>query len=378
MGSITTLSKERKAADGRPVKVTLYRAYIRRGTVSKSKVFERKTDAKRWINDNENTAALAAAAARSRAGTFGALVEAFVLAPPQKGTKFWLPSHLDFWKAELGDRNVAEISRGVINESRAKLQVKKAAHSSPAGTKLTDQTITPGTVNRYLATLSSVFNYAVQNEIVAIHPMKAGAVKKLTEGKGRSRILTEDEEARLYAAAEASSWPMMRLFLRMCLTTGARKSEVLGLRWKDVNLEDSVAVLTHTKNGSSRALPLVTDVKGALEEAKKVRPLHSDLVFYDPRKPTRPKNVDTIWKFVRERAGLLRDREDRLDQVVLHTTRHSVATKLIKNGANIAQVANITGHRTLSMLNRYTHLAAQDAVDLAQRVLAGAPVANAK
>jgi integrase len=65
----------------------------------------------------------------------------------------------------------------------------------------------------------------------------------------------------------------MRLFLRVCLTTACRKSEALGLRWHQVDLERSVARLHDTKNGDSRALPLVSDVKATLANAKKVRAL---------------------------------------------------------------------------------------------------------
>lgn len=180
----------------------------------------------------------------------------------------------------------------------------------------------------------------------------AGKVRKLKENPGRRRILTAEEEQRLYTAAEASSWPMMRLYLRMLLTTGARKSEVLNLRWRDVHLDDSVAILPTSKNGEARALPLVSDVKADLVAAQTVRPIKSYFVFFDPRHPDKTKNVDTIWRLVRERAGLLNDREDRLDRVVLHTTRHTNATKLLRNGANIAQTANITGHKTLAMLKR--------------------------
>jgi len=115
---------------------------------------------------------------------------------------------------------------------------------------------------------------------------------------------------------------------------------------------------------------LVSDVKAALAAAQKIKPISSDYVFFDPKHPSKPMNIGESWKQVRIRAGLYQDREDPLDQVVLHSTRHTVATKLLKKGANIAQTANITGHKTLSMLKRYTHLAAQDAVDVAQKLLA--------
>ncbi|WP_018309368.1 site-specific integrase [Cupriavidus sp. UYPR2.512] len=367
MGSITTLKKT-DAKTGKSV--TTHRAFIRRNvsgkSVSKSKVFATKTEAKDWLRENENSAGLAALGAAT-GPSFGDLLDAFVKSPPTKGTRFWDPTHIDFWRAELGSMKTGEINRGAINTCKATLLVKPAVRYSPSGPIELDKPLTPATVNRYLATLSSVFNFAMQREIIAIHPMKGGAVSKEKESDGRRRILTPGEEQSLYTACDGSSWPMMRLFLRVCLTTAARKSEVLKLRWQDIDLDRSVAMLPKTKNDSPRALPLVSDVKAALIEAKKVRPLSSDYLFFDPRHPERPKNIDMLWKAVRKRAGLWQDRDDPLDQVVLHTTRHTVATKLIRVEKNIAKVQAVTGHKTLAMLNRYTHLDTDDAVELAER-----------
>lgn len=368
MGSITQFNRVEKAT-GR--KVARFRAYVRRAGVSTSKVFDRRTDAKAWLREVESPDALAAAQAGAKAGTFAALIETFVLAPAGKGTKFWEAEHLDFWKAELGHLNVAEIRRGPINAAKEKLQVRRAMKNTPAGVVALASTLTPATVNRYLASLSSVFNYAVKHEVIDDHPMKAGKVEKLTEGNGRRRILNAEEEERLMEAARGSAWPMLALVVRLCMTTAARRSEVLNLRWQDVKIEESVAILATSKNGRARALPLVSDVRAALDEANKVRPLASDFVFFDPKSPDRPKNIDSVWRICRKQAGLLRDREDPLDCVYLHSTRHTAVTRMLKGGANLAQAAVVSGHQTLAMLKRYEHLAASDAVDLAERLLAG-------
>ena len=372
MGSIVEVTKQDKKT-GKPVVV--FRAFIRRSVegrqVSRTKVFETKGQAKEWLRNNESDAALAAATTKPRGITFASVAKQFTEAPPVRGTKFWNPSQLDFWIEEFGDIHITRLSRRDINAAVAKLQNCQARRMTSDGLKPTGEKLTPGTINRYLATLSSVLNYAINHEIIDVHPLKAGKVRKLKETGGRRRILTAEEEQRLLDAAKASSWPMMHLFLRMLMTTASRKSEVLKLRWKDVHLVESVAIVPHTKNDEPRALPLVSDVKAALAEARKVRPINSDFVFYDPRHPARPKNVDTIWRFVRERAGLLKDRADRLDRVVMHSTRHTAVTKMIKGGANLGQIAAVSGHKTLAMLKRYTHMDTASSVDLAEKLLAG-------
>lgn len=371
MGSITTAKKVNKAT-GKTV--TTYRAFIRRNvngkSVSKSKVFPTRTEAKDWLRENESDAGLAAIGGAT-GPTFAGLLDSFVKAPPMKGTRYWAASHIDFWRAELGAMKTGAVDRGTINACKLKLLGKPAERGTLVGVKETGTTVTPATVNRYLASLSSVFNFAVQQGVIDHHPMKAGQVRKEKESKGRRRVLTTDEEQRLYAACDASRWPPMRLFLRMCLTTGARKSEVLNLRWSYIDLDRSVAMLPTTKNDEPRALPLVADVKAALQAASKVRPLGSDFVFYDPKKPKQPKDIDMIWKAVRQRAGLWQDRDDRLDHVVLHSARHTATTKLIRAEKNLAKVQKVTGHKTLSQLQRYTHLDDADAVELAERALGG-------
>ena len=367
MGSIVAVDKVDKSTGK---KITRYRAFIRRtGYASQSATFDTRTEAKEWLRNNEGDGKLI----RTSAGrTFADLIEDFVKAPPMAGTKWRTPSQLDFWRSEFGRMKVGEISRADINQSMAALQNKMKHHRSIDGTvKEKDKPLTAASINRYRATLASVFNYALSREIIDVSPLKAGGIPKLKESRGRRRIITRDEEQRLYDAAAESTWPMMRLYLRMCFTTAARKSEVLNLRWQDIHLEDSVAVIPKTKNDEPRALPLVGDVKESLAAAAKVKPLGSDYVFFDPKKPKQPKKIDVLWRMVRERAGLYRDREDPLDQIVLHSTRHTAATKLLKGGANLAQAAAVTGHKSLSQLKRYTHLDAQDAVDLAERLLSG-------
>ena len=368
MGSITEIKKPDKTT-GKPI--TTYRAFIRRkGYAQKSKVFDSRAKAKTWLRNNEGDSSLVRVS-KGHGQTFKDVVELFINAPPMRGTKFWAPSQIDFWIELFGQMKIGAISRGDINTAINTLQSKPAMHRTPGGTNPTGEVLTPATVNRYLASLSSVFNFALAREIIDVHPMKSGNVRKLKEPTGRRRILTAEEEKRLLDAAGESSWPMMRLFVRMLMTTAARKSEVLNLRWQDIHFDDSIALLPTSKNDEPRALPMVADVKAALEEKQKIRPNDSDYVFFDPRHHDRPKRVDTIWKFVRQRAGLLNDRDDRLDQVVMHTTRHTGVTRMIKSGANVVQVAAVSGHKTLSMLKKYSHLDSKDSVTLAQKVLGG-------
>ena len=182
MGSITAKTTISKAT-GKPV--VKFRAYIRReGFASKSKVFAKERDAKDWLRNNVADSTLQ----RVTSGkTLKMLIEEFVDAPPTKGTKYWSAQHLDYWCETLGKIKVAEITRGDINGAKLTLQSRPSTRRTPAGVIVLRDKITPSTVNGYLASLSSVFNFALEHEIVNEHPMKGGKVRKLGEANARTR-----------------------------------------------------------------------------------------------------------------------------------------------------------------------------------------------
>src|ERR1019366_8172322 len=132
MGSIVRVERVAKAT-GKPV--TAYRAYVRRdGFASKSKVCKTEREAKEWLRNNDADAALQ----RKVSGlTLAKLIEAFVDAPPIRGTRYWSVQHLEFWREQLGPMRVADISRGDINGCKAKLQARAAMQSTSNGPKLT-------------------------------------------------------------------------------------------------------------------------------------------------------------------------------------------------------------------------------------------------
>lgn len=222
MGSIVESKKVGK--DGKAV--TIYRAHIRRtGFKSQSKSFRTKTEAKEWLRNNEATVLLEKKS-KGAGTTFSKLAELFAAAPPMKGTRYWDAGHLDFWIEQFGPLRLNEVTHGEINAAVAVLQTRPAMRATSSGPKPTGKLLSPATVNRHLATLSAVMNFALKRGMIEAHPMKAGKVEKLTEGNGRKRVLTDEEVTRLLAAAEGTgraliwSWPATT----WCAPLAARRS----------------------------------------------------------------------------------------------------------------------------------------------------------
>jgi integrase len=131
----------------------------------------------------------------------------------------------------------------------------------------------------------------------------------------------------------------------LALATGARRGELLGLRWRDVDLERGTILLDDTKNGESRSLPLTGYALEVMcQYAQRSR---SDWVF-PSQCGTKPADIRRGWENAVERAGL--------EDFTFHSLRHTAASYLAMNGASLAEIAEVLGHKSLQVTKRYAHL----------------------
>ena len=131
----------------------------------------------------------------------------------------------------------------------------------------------------------------------------------------------------------------LRPLILLAIETGMRRSELLALRWRDVDLERRVAFLPLTKNGDARAVPLS---KRAIELLQSV-PRTADRVFL-----VTGNAVRLAWERLRAAAGV--------DGLRFHDLRHEAVSRFFEKGLSVPEAALASGHRDLRMLARYTHL----------------------
>ncbi len=216
------------------------------------------------------------------------------------------------------------------------------------------------TVRLELALLSHLFTVAIQEWRMGLVYNPVAVVRKPTAGPGRNRRLLPDEERALLTACDEASNPMLGWMVRLAIYTGMRAGEIRSLRRDQVDLARRVVRLTKTKNGSARNVPLQMPAVEVLDEAlaHPVRPLNTDLVFWgEPGRDghRRSYEYNPAWRRARKRAGIA--------DLRFHDLRHEAVSRLVEGGLGDQEVSAISGHKSMQMLKRYTHLRAEDLVE---------------
>lgn len=252
------------------------------------------------------------------------------------------------WKERLGNWRLADITRHTIAEELDKLKTEPALqplrkHES----KETTRPRSEATVNRYHATLSGIFKLAIAKGFIDENP--ARGISRGGETSRFGRALSDDERTTLLEKCKQSEWDRLYLLVTLALSTGARCGELFSLTWNDIDVKKGVAKLVETKNGSPRHLPIIPSV---LELIKALpRPIDGT-VFLFPSETDLHKSYYSgfrkHWDKALQDAGV--------DNFRFHDLRHSAASFLTEKGVPLVAVAEILGHKTMAMVQRYSHV----------------------
>jgi integrase len=215
------------------------------------------------------------------------------------------------------------------------------------------------TVRLELALLGHLFTVAIKEWHIGLTYNPVANIRKPSPGEGRDRRLTGDEQTRLLAAVDKHSNPMLGWVVRLAIETGMRQSEILSLRRSQVELDRRIVRLADTKNDSARTIPLTMLATAVLREALQnpVRPIDTDLLFFgepgaDGKR--RAYQFTKVWNDIKKKESLA--------DLRFHDLRHEAVSRLVEAGLSDQEVASISGHKSMQMLRRYTHLRAEDLV----------------
>ncbi len=203
------------------------------------------------------------------------------------------------------------------------------------------------TINHYLNAISQLFKLA-SNEWGHIIPNPVGGISRAVEPIGRmKRLLPSDEELLIYYCKQSCCKHLAEI-VTVAIETGMRCGELLSMRWEDVDFINRRVLLRKTKNGDSRQVPLSTRAKQTLESIYK--PDESIVFPYQYWKLRRHFNT-AVNKAKLAHKGV----QNPFSDLRLHDLRHEALSRLSDKGLNVIELAHISGHKTLSMLRRYTH-----------------------
>jgi integrase len=220
------------------------------------------------------------------------------------------------------------------------------------------------TANRALAVLSSVLSVARDwGYVTSENPAKG--VKKFKE-QARGRFIQPDELPRFWQSLLDEPSRDLADFFMLALLTGARRSNVLAMRWEDVSFDRAEWRIPETKNGDPLTVPLVPEVVNLLRERQYRAP--SEWVFPGEGRTGHLVEPKTAWRRVLERAGI--------EDLRLHDLRRTLGSNMAAAGVNTITTARTLGHKTLTMALRYQHLGT-DPRRAAIEAGAGAILANA-
>ena len=327
-----------------------YTVQIRRkGHPPLVKTFTRREDADRWnsMMDTKVRQNIAGISTEADKNTLSDAIKRWrrEVAPTNLKDPADRDTHLDWWADNYGALTLSQITPSLVASAKGVLLSERFKRSKRPDAK--DYARKPATVNRYLAAISAVLNYcAGEWQWMPISPM--GAVKKFEESRGRVRMLSDAERKALHAACGRSTNPILHTIMTVALGTGARRSEVAKLTWKQVDLKNGVAVLDETKNDDRRTLHIHGQALEALQAHGKVRRIDTDLVFPSPGDPQRPYDFESAWQTALTRAKITDFR--------FHDLRHSAASYLAMDGASLNDIGEVLGHKTVQTTKRYTHL----------------------
>lgn len=236
----------------------------------------------------------------------------------------------------LSDPDIKDIDTSMVDTFIEKLEQLKSHRGRPLAAQ---------TINHNVSVLSTLLRYAKQRDYIT----KLPHFSRKRPAPHRVRWLSPDEEVKVFAAIDDAKYLIarkhkeeMKALTKILIDTGMRRGEVLGLT-KD-NIDGQWVRLWKTKTGRARSVPLTPEAKELLEK-------HVPFEIKEHQ-------VHRFWAKVREDIGLEKD-----EQFVLHTLRHTTATRMLKKTKNIAMVQKMLGHTNISTTLRYAHIDDQDLLE---------------
>ncbi len=201
----------------------------------------------------------------------------------------------------------------------------------------------PASINKEVSHMSKAFSTAIKWDWIEKNP--CARVESLKTDNLRVRYLMEGEVEKLYSALP--DW--LKPIVTTARYTGLRLSNIIGLKWSDVNLFSKTIIIGKTKNGEPLGLPMNETVFHLFKSLSKVRHINSSEIFLGKSNQRLSGcTVSIMFSRACKKAGIKNFR--------FHDLRHDFCSRLVQSGVDIYTVAALAGHKNVGTTQRYAHL----------------------
>lgn len=203
--------------------------------------------------------------------------------------------------------------------------------------------VSASTFNRQIGRVQNAYEVAIRewNWPIGENPLKR--IRKPQNNPSRCRRLKSSELLKLMDEIQKSRNPFLKPIILLAIETGMRLSEILRAEWKHIDISKRTLLIPITKNGETRIIPLSKAAVTIL-----VRASYLGLRIF----PTTQEAIKQAWQHLTSRANII--------DLHFHDLRHEAVSRLFEKGLSVPEVALISGHKDYRMLQRYTHLKAED------------------
>jgi integrase len=215
--------------------------------------------------------------------------------------------------------------------------------------------------------IRQVYNFANRNNLIDFKSPTLG-IKKPKRDNKRYRFLTFKESDLLLNELKIKYSLIYEISL-ISLHCGLRAGEIFALKWSDIDLENGRLIVTDTKTKENR-FPLMTDeIKQIFRNKKRGSP---DELVFPSRKGTVRNAISKSFMRTVNKLGLNKGITDNRNKVVFHSMRHTYASWLVQRGVSIYEVSKLLGHSTITVTERYSHLApsnSENSVKIIEKII---------
>ncbi len=248
----------------------------------------------------------------------------------------------------LGERKLSEIHKETIQALHTKISTKH-----------------PVQANRVLSLIHGMYNKAINKLDMFGGKNPASGIEKNSE-KSRDRFLQADELKRFFDAVAEEQNPVIRDYILISLFTGARRRNVLAMRWCEINFDRAEWLIPTTKNGDPLTVPLIEDAVQVLRNIKQNN--KSEFVFPSHGKSGHLAEPKKGWNRIKDKAEI--------ENLRLHDLRRSLGSWQVRTGANLPVVGKTLGHKSQATTAIYARLDTDPVRESMEKAVAGMKTAG--